>query len=115
MLVQSNLYQLQRGSLSRNPARPFDTVPLIKLGEHFKKVNNYLSRFKGIPNVLELDHLTVSGDVTIGKDVTLKVRDLFRRYTITEGDVGITAKQPRYGEHATVKVGRERECGYARH
>merc|ERR1711907_797823 len=72
MLVQSNLYQLQRGSLSRNPARPFDTVPLIKLGEHFKKVNNYLSRFKGIPNVLELDHLTVSGDVTIGKDVTLK-------------------------------------------
>merc|ERR1711879_1089642 len=27
---------------------------------------------KGIPDVLELDHLTVSGDVTIGKNVTLK-------------------------------------------
>ena len=32
-----------------------------------------LDRFVNIPDMLELDHLTVSGDVTFGKNVTLKV------------------------------------------
>ena len=32
-----------------------------------------LERFENIPDMLELDHLTVSGDVTFGKNVTLKV------------------------------------------
>ena len=32
-----------------------------------------LDRFDNIPDMLELDHLTVSGDVTFGKNVTLKV------------------------------------------
>ena len=29
-----------------------------------------LERFENIPDMLELDHLTVSGDVTFGKNVT---------------------------------------------
>lgn len=37
------------------------------------QVQEYLKRFQGIPDLLELDHLTVSGDVWFGKDVTLKV------------------------------------------
>ncbi|GMT17581.1 hypothetical protein PFISCL1PPCAC_8878, partial [Pristionchus fissidentatus] len=37
-------------------------------------VKDFLGRFQGIPDLLELDHLTVSGDVTFGKDVSLKVR-----------------------------------------
>lgn len=32
-----------------------------------------MRRFENIPDMLELDHLTVSGDVTFGKDVSLKV------------------------------------------
>ena len=32
-----------------------------------------LERFVNIPDMLELDHLTVSGDVTFGKNVILKV------------------------------------------
>lgn len=32
-----------------------------------------LDRFENIPDMLELDHLTVSGDVTFGKNVSLKV------------------------------------------
>lgn len=32
-----------------------------------------LDRFDNIPDMLELDHLTVSGDVTFGKNVSLKV------------------------------------------
>jgi len=36
-------------------------------------VHEFLSRFASIPDMLELDHLTVSGDVTFGRGVTLKV------------------------------------------
>jgi UDP-N-acetylglucosamine pyrophosphorylase len=33
-----------------------------------------MNRFKGIPDILELDQLTVSGDVTFGAGVVLKVK-----------------------------------------
>jgi UTP--glucose-1-phosphate uridylyltransferase len=71
-LVQSDLYSVTHGSLIMNPKRQFTSTPLIKLGDHFKKVNGYISRFASPPHILELDHLTVSGDVSFGKDVTLK-------------------------------------------
>lgn len=73
LLVMSNLYELRHGSMMMNKNRMFPTTPLVKLGdEHFSKVHEYLKRFETIPDMLELDHLTVSGDVTFGKDVTLK-------------------------------------------
>ena len=37
------------------------------------QVREMLERFDNIPDMLELDHLTVSGDVTFGKNVILKV------------------------------------------
>lgn len=37
------------------------------------QVKDFLARFQNIPNILELDHLTVSGDVTFGTNITLKV------------------------------------------
>lgn len=55
-----------------DPNRMFGSTPVIKLGDHFKKVANYQKRFKSIPNLLELDHLTVSGDVTFGRNVQLR-------------------------------------------
>lgn len=86
-----------------NPKRPYPSVPLVNLGENFKKVcqkfiiiysccrtaytrthnvsltcilkvSDYMSRIKTIPDILELDQLTISGDVCIGAKVTLKVR-----------------------------------------
>lgn len=48
-------------------------VQKVKLGSSFDKVKEFLKRFQGIPDLLELDHLTVSGDVWFGRDVTLKV------------------------------------------
>merc|ERR1719431_1600111 len=66
LLVMSNLYSLDHGALIMSPMRMFPSTPLIKLGpNHFKKVAAFLSRFGSIPDVLELDHLTVSGDVTL--------------------------------------------------
>jgi UTP--glucose-1-phosphate uridylyltransferase len=55
-----------------NPKRLFGNVPLVKLGDHFKKVAAFLSRFKSPPHILELDHLTVTGDVSFGSDVVLR-------------------------------------------
>ncbi|OWF34560.1 UTP--glucose-1-phosphate uridylyltransferase-like [Mizuhopecten yessoensis] len=72
LLVMSNLYNMRTGSLEMNPKRCFPSVPLVKLGSHFSKVKDFLYRFSNIPDMLELDHLTVSGDVTFGKNVTLK-------------------------------------------
>jgi len=73
LLVMSNLYSLDHGSLHMSPMRMFPSTPLVKLGEnHFKKVTPFLSRFGTIPDVLELDHLTVSGDVTFGRGVSLR-------------------------------------------
>lgn len=73
LLVMSNLYSLKNGSLVMSPQRMFPTTPLVKLGDnHFSKVKEFLQRFANIPDLLELDHLTVSGDVTFGKGVSLK-------------------------------------------
>ena len=57
-----------------NPERPIPTIPIVKLGREFQIAQEYNERFsKGIPNILELDHLTVSGDVKFGSSITLKV------------------------------------------
>ena len=72
LLIQSNMFTLKSGSLVRNPLRQFATTPVVKLGKEFKKVQAYLERFKSIPDVLELDHLTVSGDISFGSGVVLK-------------------------------------------
>eukprot|EP01117_Protostelium_nocturnum_P020387 TRINITY_DN9142_c0_g1_i1.p1 TRINITY_DN9142_c0_g1~~TRINITY_DN9142_c0_g1_i1.p1 ORF type:complete len:503 (-),score=164.06 TRINITY_DN9142_c0_g1_i1:239-1747(-) len=71
-VVQSNLYQLNNGYLQMSPKRPYPTVPLVNLGEEFKKVSDYNRRIKSIPDILELDQLTISGDVYIGSQVTLR-------------------------------------------
>ncbi|KAJ3367032.1 UTP-glucose-1-phosphate uridylyltransferase [Allomyces javanicus] len=70
-LVTSDLYSLDHGQLVMNPDRLFGTIPTVKLGDHFKKVNDYQARFKGRPRIIDLDHLTVSGSVRFGSDVTL--------------------------------------------
>eukprot|EP00128_Syssomonas_multiformis_P005338 Colp12_sorted_trinity150504_noHs@4278 len=73
LLVKSNLYELRHGALALSAKRALESQPLVKLGQaHFKKVKDFLSRFENMPNIVELDHLTVTGDVTFGKNVQLK-------------------------------------------
>ncbi|XP_077219547.1 UTP--glucose-1-phosphate uridylyltransferase [Tasmannia lanceolata] len=80
LLVQSDLYTLTDGFVVQNKARANPANPSIELGPEFKKVGNFLSRFKSIPSIIELDSLKVSGDVWFGSGITLK------------GNVSITAK-----------------------
>lgn len=71
MLVKSDLYSLAHGALEVSPGR-FGPAPLIKLGSHFKKVSDFQKRVPYIPKIVELDHLTVTGNVSLGKGVVLK-------------------------------------------
>jgi len=81
LLVQSDLYKLSEdGYVVRNEARTNPSNPSIELGPEFKKVGNFLGRFKSIPSIVELDSLKVSGDVWFGANIVLK------------GKVTITAK-----------------------
>ncbi|ONM23384.1 UTP--glucose-1-phosphate uridylyltransferase 1 [Zea mays] len=72
LLVQSDLYTLVDGFVIRNPSRANPANPSIELGPEFKKVANFLARFKSIPSIVELDSLKVSGDVWFGSGITLK-------------------------------------------
>eukprot|EP01114_Cavostelium_apophysatum_P000375 TRINITY_DN1034_c0_g1_i2.p1 TRINITY_DN1034_c0_g1~~TRINITY_DN1034_c0_g1_i2.p1 ORF type:complete len:384 (-),score=100.13 TRINITY_DN1034_c0_g1_i2:54-1205(-) len=88
--VQSDIYEVHNGALVMNSKRVPATEPLVKLGEEFRKLDDYNKRFKTIPKLLELDHLTVSGDVTFGANVTLKgtviiVADTGSRIDIPDG------------------------------
>ncbi|KAH0297988.1 UDP-glucose pyrophosphorylase, partial [Aureobasidium melanogenum] len=71
MLVKSDLYTLKHGQLIMDPNR-FGPAPLIKLGSDFKKVSSFQSRIPSIPKILELDHLTITGPVNLGRGVTFK-------------------------------------------
>lgn len=72
LLLRSDLYTLRNGQLVANKARMFETMPVITLGDKFKKIEDFQKRFKNIPSLLELDHLSVAGDVYFGRNVTLK-------------------------------------------
>ncbi|KAG5064242.1 hypothetical protein JHK85_005425 [Glycine max] len=72
LLVQSDLYTLEDGFVIRNKARANPENPSIELGPEFKKVSNFLGRFKSIPSIVELDSLKVAGDVWFGAGVILK-------------------------------------------
>ena len=89
LLVQSNLYDLVSGSLILSPLR-IGGPPVIKLGAEFSKMAGYQSRILSTPDLLELDHLTISGDVILGSDITLR------------GTVIIVAS---HGEHIDVPSG----------
>ena len=72
LLIKSDIYSLEHGQLVINENRMFGTTPVIKLGDHFKKIAQFQKRFKKIPKIIELDHLTVTGDVYFGRNVTLR-------------------------------------------
>lgn len=72
LLIQSNLYAVQGGSLKMNMERPAELgTPVIRLGPEFKKVSDFAARFDSIPDIQELESLTVSGGVTFGKNCKL--------------------------------------------
>ncbi|KAF9230700.1 UTP--glucose-1-phosphate uridylyltransferase [Melanogaster broomeanus] len=72
LLIKSDIYSLKDGQLTMSENRTFGSVPVITFGDHFKKIQDFQARFKKIPTIIDLDHLTVSGDVHFGRGVTLR-------------------------------------------
>ncbi|KAK7380614.1 hypothetical protein VNO78_33129 [Psophocarpus tetragonolobus] len=72
LLLKSDLYACREGVLTRNPARTNPLNPVVDLGPEFEKAADFHSRFRSIPNIIELDSLTVRGDVWFGANITLK-------------------------------------------
>lgn len=44
LLIKSDIYSLEHGQLVINKSRMFENTPVIKLGDHFKKVINLARR-----------------------------------------------------------------------
>ncbi|CAK9873615.1 unnamed protein product [Sphagnum jensenii] len=72
LLVQSDLYTVEDGAVVRNTARVNPENPTVELGPEFKKVGDFLKRFKAIPSIISLDSLKVIGNVWFGKQIVLK-------------------------------------------
>jgi len=72
LLIKSDIYSLDHGQPVLSNDRVFGTTPVIKLDDHFKKIQQFQKRFKKIPKMIDLDHLTVTGDVYFGQNVTLR-------------------------------------------
>ncbi|KIL68833.1 hypothetical protein M378DRAFT_21754 [Amanita muscaria Koide BX008] len=71
LIVRSNLYHIQDAQLVMNEQILF-RPPTIKLSEHFRTVPELERRFATVPDLLELDQLTISGDVYLGRKVKLR-------------------------------------------
>ena len=72
LAVTSNLYELRHGSLVVSPRREIASPPVIKLGPEFAHLAGYRERLPYLPDCVDLEHLTVSGNVFFGKGVVLK-------------------------------------------
>jgi UTP--glucose-1-phosphate uridylyltransferase len=76
LTLGSNIHTLHAGSLTLNPQREAlvgtTALPTVRLSAEFRRVADFLRRFQTIPDMLELESLTVSGDVCFGRDVRLK-------------------------------------------
>lgn len=72
LAVQSDLFEFKHGTLNLSPIRTVSSLPMIKLGPEFQSLESYTSRIPSPPSLVELDHLTVSGNVYFGEKVTLR-------------------------------------------
>ena len=61
-----------------SPVRHAATTPIVKLGPEFASLSDFLLRMPHIPDISDLEHLTVSGDVYFGRNIVVKVRQLRR-------------------------------------
>ena len=74
LLVRSNLFTLNKGTLIRNPERKFNALPTIQLGDFLQKIENFQTSFPIIPDLLELEELKVTGTVRFEGTSSLKGR-----------------------------------------
>lgn len=75
LVVMGNAFIIDpaNGVLRLNPKRKIPHAPIVQLSSHYDNVDDFLKHIPYIPDMLELDTLTVHGNVYFGRDVILKV------------------------------------------
>jgi UTP--glucose-1-phosphate uridylyltransferase len=81
LLVQSDLYKLERGTLKRDLAVKMTSLPKIDLRDPFDDLKEYQKRIPVSPDIASLKTLELEGQVYFKGEVTLK------------GDVRIISKK----------------------
>jgi UTP--glucose-1-phosphate uridylyltransferase len=71
-VVQSNVFNLEKGRLLRNPAREMEALPLVSFGKELNDYETYRDSFDEIPDLLELETLKLDGKFQFGENVVLK-------------------------------------------
>ena len=72
LLVQSNLFDLDRGILKRDSAINDSNLPRINLKDPFNDLKEYQRRVPVPPDIAELSSLELEGQVQFNGNVTLK-------------------------------------------
>ncbi len=71
-LVQSNLFELDEGRMRINSQRTIKELPNVNFGAPFDRLDGYNSRFKSIPDIINLESLTLEGDITFEGSAVLE-------------------------------------------
>ena len=74
LLVQSNLFSLEGGTLVRNLERKVSHLPEIRFGSPLDQVERFQECFSVIPDLLELELLEMAGEVYFDGAASLKGR-----------------------------------------
>ena len=72
LLVQSDLFSLNRGTLKRDQGVARSDLPQINLKDPFNDLKEYQQRIPVPPDIAELDSLELQGEVRFNGKVTLK-------------------------------------------
>ena len=72
LLIQSDLFSLDRGILKRNLAAEIPTLPHVNLGEPLNDLKEYQERVPVPPDITALESLELKGQVRFKGKVTLK-------------------------------------------
>lgn len=72
LLVRSNLFTLDSGKLKRNESRKAQSLPKINLGDYLQNIENFQNSFSKIPDLIDLEELTINGNVQFKGTASLK-------------------------------------------
>ena len=72
LLVQSDLFSLERGTLKRDLGAGISSLPQINLKDPFDDLKEYQERIPVPPDIMDLDSLELEGQVRFNGKVTLK-------------------------------------------
>nr|KAJ0204358.1 hypothetical protein LSAT_V11C500292440 [Lactuca sativa] len=72
--IKSDLYTEKDGYVVRNPARTDPANPSIELGLEFKKLGDFLKRFKSIPSIIESNSLKFGSSIVLNGKVVIATK-----------------------------------------